>query len=200
MVNGTKSYNADGVVSSTWILRKWYSLRHTFPLAPRKPLSTASVCTSSLSLVISLSCTVASTILFASFESFKSPIQPPNSHPPALAIRSVISVSERYCLSFGQAWYFCLNVVDPGSRSLCNWSPVDPLCFSSARYRTFCFNNFTMFCYFLSRIVYHQSINPCWILKCKSSTLDFTSVKWVLCEWGLNPRNAYAVFSHPRLR
>ncbi len=70
-------------------------------------------------------------------------------------------------------------------------SPLTPCVFREVqRYRTLLFNNFTMFA-----ISFHvwYTINHVnrWILKCKSSTLDFPHH---ICEAGVGPRNAYAVF------
>ncbi len=117
-----------------------------------------------LSLVISLSCTVASTIL-TSFRSL-APASKRSSHRYH-TFRSSFG-SEKMIIFRSVRRYFCLNNRWPGSRSLCCLShPRWPCVFRGVqdielwliiRKHAISF-----------RIVYHQSVNR-WILKYKSST------------------------------
>ncbi len=146
-----------------------------FPLAPRESLFQRLDCISSLSLVISPpSCTRwhhhLDCVLPNRFSA------PPVSDLKRSSTRShtfghLFRFPERYCLSFGQARYFCLNVVDRVRTfvvPLCEVPPLTPLCFEVQKICELCC--IISPCFAISfRIVYHQSVNR-WITKCKSST------------------------------
>ncbi len=175
--------------SATWITAKWYySLRHTFPLAPRKPLSTPQICISSnfpwwyRPQVVPFSfhhldCVFRIALVLPVLTTKRSSTRSPY-------VRS--SFGFRKILSFVRSGLiFCLGCRWPGSRSLCFCSPpVDPLCcFRNCKDIELCFNNFTT-CFPFLRMLCHQSmLNPRWILQ---SWYIFLNVTFYLLNISLN--------------
>ncbi len=139
-----------GVVSSTWITAKWYSLRHTFPLAPHASFN------ASFLRLGDIAPSWLPAILTASFRRSLAPVSSLQTVIHPLAIRSVIFRFRSVLVRSGLIILFECRW--PGSRSLYLCSPpADPCAFEVQRYRTQ--QPICMFCYFLSRIVYHQSVN-----------------------------------------